>query len=80
MPRYYFHIMSPGTCLPDEVGVELPDVDHVRTEAQQGARDIMAEDLRAGRTVDHQAFEVRDQAGELVFALTFRDMLFLAVP
>lgn len=75
MPIYYFHIRSPSQFLRDEVGLELSDIDNVRAVAQQGARDIMAEDLRAGREIDHQSFEICDEDGGVVLALNFRDVL-----
>lgn len=80
MPRYFFHIRSPDTFLEDEVGVDLRDLDQVRAEARQGARDIMAEDLRAGRTIDHQRFEICDADGVVVLGLVFRDVLPLPEP
>ncbi|TDR85306.1 DUF6894 family protein [Enterovirga rhinocerotis] len=75
MPRYFFHIRSPDMFMPDEVGIELRDLDAARAAAIQGARDIMAENLRAGRGVDHQRFEICDEAGNLDLVLTFRDVL-----
>ena len=77
MPRFFFHLRSPETFLEDEIGLELPDIGHVKAEAQQGARDVMAEDLRAGRIIDHHSFEICDEGGETVLVVTFRDMVLL---
>ena len=78
MPRYFFNILSPGTAaLRDDLGVVLKDIEEVRIEAVKGARGIMAEDLRGGRPVDHQRFEVVDESGLIVLTLPFRDVLTL---
>lgn len=75
MPRYYFHISSSDTFVRDEIGVEFDRLDQVEPEAIKGAREILAEYLKAGRPVDHQQFEIRDQAGALVLTLRFRDVM-----
>ena len=77
MPRYFFDISTPSTFLRDDVGVEFETFNEVKVEAIKGARGIMAEDLQAGRPVDHQQFEIRDDVGELVLTLRFRDVLTL---
>ena len=77
MPLYFFDISAPGTFLQDDVGVAFEHLDQVRAEAIKGARGIMAEDLQAGRPVDHQQFEVRDEGGARVLTLRFRDVLTL---
>ena len=75
MPRYFFDISTPSTFLRDDIGVEFETFHQVKVEATKGARGIMAADLQAGRPVDHQQFEVRDEVGELVLTLRFRDVL-----
>lgn len=75
MPIYFFHIRSPTALLVDEVGLELRDLDEARATAEQGACDIMAEDLKAGREIDHQSFEVFTEDGKLALVLVFRDVL-----
>ena len=77
VPKFFFHIRGPDAFIEDDVGVELRDIDHVKAEAQQGARDIVAADLRAGRMIDHQSFEICDERGEIVLVLAFRDMVLL---
>lgn len=74
MPRFFFDITSPDSPLSDENGVELRNLAEVKSEAIAGARGILAADLRAGRPIDHQKFEVRDESNALVFVLPFRDV------
>lgn len=73
MPRFYFHVRSPDHFIRDDEGIELADLECVRREALQGARGLLSEDVRAGRPLDHQQFDVTDQAGNLVLTFPFRD-------
>ena len=75
MPAYFFHIRTPEALLVDDVGIELRDLEQVRVEAVRGARSMMASSLKAGHAVDHQVFEICNEAGELVLRLRFRDVL-----
>ena len=42
MARYFFHIMN-GKAIFDEVGLELTDMDHVRTEAIRAAGEMLSD-------------------------------------
>lgn len=77
MPRYFFNVRSPAGLSVDDVGVELTSQAQVEIEAVKGARGLMAEELKAGRPVDHQSFEVFGEDGRLVLTLRFRDVLFV---
>ena len=79
MPRFFFNIRSPENYLPDENGLALRDLDEVKSQAIAGARGILAADLRAGRPIDHQRFEVTDEGAEIVLVLRFRDVFDLPV-
>ncbi len=75
MPTYFYNIRSPEGYSADETGIFFVDADQAREEAVLGARGMLAQDLKAGRPVDHQQFEVTDEAGALVFTLRFRDVI-----
>ncbi len=75
MPTFYYNIRSPKGYSADEIGIVFADPDQARVEAVLGARGMLAEDLKAGRPIDHQQFEVTDEAGALVFTLRFRDVV-----
>ena len=78
MPRFYFHVRSPDHFIRDDEGIELADLSCVRREAVDGARGLLSEDVLAGRTLDHQQFDVTDEEGNLVLTFPFRDAISLS--
>jgi hypothetical protein len=78
MPRYFFHIRSPEEFIRDEEGIELADLDRVRWEAVEGAKGLLKQAIDQDRTLDHQEFEVADEAGRIVLTYPFRDAIKIA--
>ncbi|HEX8192033.1 MAG TPA: hypothetical protein VF552_03970 [Allosphingosinicella sp.] len=72
MPRYFFHVYD-DVISHDAEGLELPNVAAARLKAIQGARDIIAEQVRHGHFVLSHWIEVLDETGETVLTLPFRD-------
>jgi hypothetical protein len=56
-------------------GAELPDLEAARQEAIQGARDIIADRIRAGRQIDAVEFEIADADGTVVVNVPFNAAL-----
>ena len=75
MAHYYFHMRSPGDYVRDFEGMDLADMDEVREEALESAKDILSDAFRAGRDVDHRQYEVVDEAGDIVLTFPLRDAL-----
>ena len=75
MPKYFFNIQRGEEIIPDEEGIDLPDLDAVREEARVGAREILAEEVLKGHIHPHQAFVVRDEAGQIALTLNFKGSL-----
>ena len=46
MPKYFFHLATPGKLVIDNEGRELPELDAARQEAQDLAREIIADARR----------------------------------
>ena len=69
MPRFFFDVSDGDTFVRDEVGLELRDLDQVRTEAIDALPDIAREALPDG---DETLFavEARDEGGRVVFRAT----------
>lgn len=78
MPRFFFHIRDGQNLTEDPDGSELSDLDAARVEALHGARQLVAETVRAGELIGRQSFEIRDEAGELQAVVALRDALRLA--
>lgn len=72
MPRFYFHLYD-DTVVLDEEGQELPDADTAAAWAKRSARELLCEGLRAGSLDLRHRIEVKDEAGETVHLLMFRD-------
>ena len=70
MQRYYFHVYDDVVAHDDE-GVELPNHAAARLQALMGARELIAEQVKRGYFVRSHWIDVVDEAGALLFKLTF---------
>jgi hypothetical protein len=75
MPRFYFHIRNHEDLVRDLEGVEMPNARAALDEAQEAAREILAEKVRKGEIVDGNEFEVHDELGGKLFTLPFKSVL-----
>jgi hypothetical protein len=71
MPKYFFHIRDGSDLIEDLEGMELPDDNSIRTEALAAAREIMADRIKAGKSIDGQEFLIFDEAGSQVDVVPF---------
>jgi len=75
MPLFYFHICDANGFVEDEEGRELADAETARTEAVTAAREVMADDLRAGLVVLSSFIEVEDASRKLLFTISFKELV-----
>jgi len=75
MPRYFFHIRTSEGIIRDPDGTVLPDLAAARVEAELSARDLLADLLRQGITLDGQMFEISDDNDQVLDRLPFRSVL-----
>jgi hypothetical protein len=77
MPRYFFHIKDEVETIRDMEGAEFHNLDAVREEATESAREMMSVDVRQGHRPDGRTFVVTDEQGDVVlnfpFELAIRD-------
>ena len=73
MPRFFFHVCNGNGFTEDEEGRELLDEAEARSVALTGARDIMAEEMRAGQLDPASFIEVEDAEHRHLFTLLFSD-------
>jgi hypothetical protein len=71
--RYFMHISDGSNFVEDEEGSDLPGDEAARAAAIAAARDVMAGDLRDGRLDLTSFIEVENEAGELLFTISFAD-------
>ena len=62
----------------DPDGLDLPDVEAARVEANVSACHLLADTVRAGEVICEPRFEIVDDAGELRTVVRMRDVLKLA--
>ena len=75
MPRYFLNIRDGEAFVPDEEGRYFPDLDHAVEEARQSARDLLADQLRAGEKLDGQRIEIVDSSGRVLHQVTFKSVI-----
>ena len=73
MPLFYFHVIDCGGFAQDMQGQDVADVRAARAVAVEGARSMMAEELRDGELNLSAFIRVEDQSHKLVFAMPFAD-------
>lgn len=74
MARYFFNVVHGTSNIPDLEGTDLDGLESVRSEALLSVRAIVADDLKAGRSLSvGRRFDITDEAGEMVFSLCFID-------
>ena len=66
MGRYTFSLVNDGGFMPDLDGVEMPDFEAVRGHATQAIADIIADELRQGKTDVRLSLLVDGEDGERV--------------
>lgn len=67
MPHYFFHILK-GQATMDEVGMDLPDMESVRTESIRTAGQMLGDGDLSWKGQAWQMFVV-DEAGTIVFGV-----------
>ncbi len=68
MPLYYFDVREDVRFVPDDEGMELPDLDAAETEAAEAAALITRDAIRK-RTARSVTVEVRDDEGQRVITV-----------
>lgn len=71
MPCYFFHIRNCQELEQDETGVDLPDLESVRTEAIRTIAGFMRDAALTGEALPGEAFEIADAHGAPVLTVPF---------
>lgn len=75
MTTYFFHIREGDLVLEDPDGSEHPDLAGAIAEAKLGARSLIAEKIKLGQAILPASIEITGQDGEVLWVVTFRDVL-----
>lgn len=75
MPRFFLHVFNDTSAL-DTEGSELPDLEAARRDAVQGIRELIAEEIVAGRAVSRRhRIEIQDEHGKHLHTVSFGEVL-----
>ena len=66
LPKFYFHILSNGVTVPDEEGMDLPDLLAAQAEALASARDLARSADRDGFGKESRSVQIADAAGAVI--------------
>jgi len=73
--RYFVDLVLAGEVSADQRGMELPNIEAVRMEAEATIRDFAAESRAPRHEFGDGEIRVRDTEGREVLALKFRDVI-----
>jgi hypothetical protein len=73
MPHFFFDMLDGDKFIVDEDGQELPDLKAARLESIKSARELTAFAAKEGIDVSHRVFRVRNETGEVVCTMPFRE-------
>jgi hypothetical protein len=75
MPKYYFNIADESGFIRDEEGMDLPNLAAAQSEAEESARELLANAIRSQKEVDGRQVSLTDKSGSVLQAVKLRDML-----
>lgn len=75
MSRFYLTVCSDARAIDDE-GEDLPDLEAATSRAVQGARELIAEQVLAGRPISQdQCIEIANGDGVVLHTVYFADVI-----
>jgi hypothetical protein len=72
MPKVHFHIREGDVLIRDEEGAEFGDLADAKHEAEASLHDMLAEDIKNARPVQHRVIEMTDEAGKILATVEMR--------
>jgi len=75
MPRFFFNVREGDKLIDDIEGGDYPSLAEARAEAVLSARELMANDILAGRKPSGSRFEIGDDSGQIVLIMPFEEAI-----
>ena len=75
MPKFYFHIRSAFDFYKDLEGAEFGSSALARQGAIAAVRDLLAESIARGPTIDGRSVEIAEEHGRIVEVLPFNEAI-----
>ncbi|HEY2032149.1 MAG TPA: hypothetical protein VGH02_00540 [Rhizomicrobium sp.] len=76
MARYYFHVRDEHGTVRDEEGTELPGIEDARFEARMSARDLIIQNIAAGKEANGRTIDIANEKDEVLETVSLRDVMF----
>lgn len=73
--RYFFHMRSHDGDEPDDEGIEFDSLDLAVSEAEETAREMVAERVMHQERIDGTRFEIADDRGNVLATIPFRTVV-----
>ncbi len=74
MARVYLHLRDGTDTMLDEEGQEFPDMEAIRKAVLDGARDVLANEIKSAGVIGlHYRIDAEDAAGKVVYSLPFAE-------
>ncbi len=61
--RFYLHLGDAESIIPDEEGLDFPDLATARKEARTSIQDLLADDIRRGKATARRHINITDEHG-----------------
>jgi uncharacterized protein DUF6894 len=75
MPLFFFHLRKDGQLSEDEEGLDLPNLDAARAEADASAREMLADSIKGSHGGAPDAIVVCDAKGTQVYEVALAAFL-----
>jgi hypothetical protein len=75
MAHFYLHLRDGDHLIPDEEGVELPNLLAAEHEARLCVRELLADAIKTGRPRVPDSLVIADETGQELSSLEFADVL-----
>lgn len=75
MMRYFLHIGGHGRTVLDEEGNIFATLDDAKSGALEAVRELASAPIKSGLVIEDDYLDLRDEAGKLVFSLSFCDVV-----
>jgi len=75
VPRFYLDVLDSDQVIQDPEGINFANLQTALAEAAAGARDLVAHGIMQNEDVSGHIFLIRDEQGEVVATVPFRDAL-----
>jgi hypothetical protein len=75
MPRYFISFLRAGQISNDDEGEDFPDLEAAHATAMDSAREILANDIKAGSSVALEAVFITNGDGQQLASIRATDVL-----